>query len=280
MEILRTKHLTKIYGEKENQVVAISDINLSIEKGEFVAIVGSSGSGKSTLLHILGGVDRPTEGSVFIEDEDIYRLNDDKLAIFRRRQVGLIYQFFNLIPVLNVKENITLPTELDGKTPDAQLLRELTETLGLSKRLNHLPNELSGGQQQRVAIGRALMNRPAIILADEPTGNLDSKASKEIIELLKLFNRKYMQTIIMITHDLEIAKQAGRVLTIEDGKIVSDRRDYVVELAEKKEILNKKSQSAIFDKKNQDAIFDKRNQEDIFDKKNQSDISDKKGRES
>ena len=271
MEILRTKHLTKIYGEKENQVVAISDINLSIEKGEFVAIVGSSGSGKSTLLHILGGVDRPTEGSVFIEDEDIYRLNDDKLAIFRRRQVGLIYQFFNLIPVLNVKENITLPTELDGKTPDAQLLRELTETLGLSKRLNHLPNELSGGQQQRVAIGRALMNRPAIILADEPTGNLDSKASKEIIELLKLFNRKYMQTIIMITHDLEIAKQAGRVLTIEDGKIVSDRRDYVVELAEKKEILNKKSQSA---------IFDKRNQEDIFDKKNQSDISDKKGRES
>lgn len=280
MEILRTKHLTKIYGEKENQVIAISDINLSIEKGEFVAIVGSSGSGKSTLLHILGGVDRPTEGSVFIEDEDIYRLNDDKLAIFRRRQVGLIYQFFNLIPVLNVKENITLPTELDGKTPDAQLLRELTETLGLSKRLNHLPNELSGGQQQRVAIGRALMNRPAIILADEPTGNLDSKASKEIIELLKLFNRKYMQTIIMITHDLEIAKQAGRVLTIEDGKIVSDRRDYVVELAEKKEILNKKSQSAIFDKKNQDAIFDKRNQEDIFDKKNQSDISDKKGRES
>lgn len=280
MEILRTKHLTKIYGEKENQVVAISDINLSIEKGEFVAIVGSSGSGKSTLLHILGGVDRPTEGSVFIEDEDIYRLNDDKLAIFRRRQVGLIYQFFNLIPVLNVKENITLPTELDGKTPDAQLLRELTETLGLSKRLNHLPNELSGGQQQRVAIGRALMNRPAIILADEPTGNLDSKASKEIIELLKLFNRKYMQTIIMITHDLEIAKQADRVLTIEDGKIVSDRRDYVVELAEKKEILNKKSQSAIFDKKNQDAIFDKRNQEDIFDKKNQSDISDKKGRES
>ncbi len=261
MEILRTEHLTKIYGEKENQVVAISDINLSIKKGEFVAIVGSSGSGKSTLLHILGGVDRPTSGSVFIEDEDIYRLNDDKLAIFRRRQVGLIYQFFNLIPVLNVKENITLPTQLDGKTPDAELLRELTETLGLGKRLRHLPNELSGGQ--RVAIGRALMNRPAIILADEPTGNLDSKASKEIIELLKLFNRKYMQTIIMITHDLEIAKQADRVLTIEDGKIVSDRRDN----AEKNDIWIKKSQHDILNKENQDDIFDKRNQHDILDRK-------------
>ena len=263
MEILRTEHLTKIYGEKENQVVAISDINLSIKKGEFVAIVGSSGSGKSTLLHILGGVDRPTSGSVFIEDEDIYRLNDDKLAIFRRRQVGLIYQFFNLIPVLNVKENITLSTQLDGKTPDAELLRELTETLGLGKRLRHLPNELSGGQQQRVAIGRALMNRPAIILADEPTGNLDSKASKEIIELLKLFNRKYMQTIIMITHDLEIAKQADRVLTIEDGKIVSDRRDN----AEKNDIWIKKSQEDILNKENQDDIFDKRNQHDILDRK-------------
>lgn len=225
MEILRTEHLTKIYGERDNKVVAIDDVSLSVEKGEFIAIVGSSGSGKSTLLHLLGGVDRPTDGKVFIENEDIYSLNDDKLAIFRRRQVGLIYQFFNLIPVLNVEENITLPTELDGKTPDAELLRELTETLGLSRRLKHLPNELSGGQQQRVAIGRALMNRPAIILADEPTGNLDSKASNEIIELLKLFNRKYMQTIIMITHDLEIAKQAGRVLAIEDGKIVSDRID-------------------------------------------------------
>lgn len=222
MEILRTEHLTKIYGEKENQVVAISDINLSIKKGEFVAIVGSSGSGKSTLLHILGGVDRPTSGSVFIEDEDIYRLNDDKLAIFRRRQVGLIYQFFNLIPVLNVKENITLPTQLDGKTPDAELLRELTETLGLGKRLRHLPNELSGGQQQRVAIGRALMNRPAIILADEPTGNLDKKNTVEIVQLLKEANEKYGQTIIMITHDEEIAENAERKIAIEDGKIILD----------------------------------------------------------
>lgn len=223
MEILRTEHLTKIYGEKGNQVVAVDDAYLSVEKGEFVAIVGSSGSGKSTLLHLLGGVDRPTSGRVLIEDEDIYQLNDDKLAIFRRRQVGLIYQFFNLIPVLNVEENMTLPVELDGKLPDQEFLKELTDTLRLGKRLKHLPNELSGGQQQRVAIGRALMNRPAIILADEPTGNLDSRASSEIIELLKLFNRKYMQTIIMITHDLEIAKQADRVLTIEDGKIVSDR---------------------------------------------------------
>lgn len=225
MEILRTEHLTKIYGEKDNKVIAVDDVSLSVEKGEFIAIVGSSGSGKSTLLHMLGGVDRPTDGKVFIENEDIYRLNDDKLAIFRRRQVGLIYQFFNLIPVLNVEENITLPTELDGKTPDRELLNELTRTLGLDRRLKALPNELSGGQQQRVAIGRALMSRPAIILADEPTGNLDSKASDEIVELLKLFNRKYMQTIIMITHDLEIAKQAGRVLTIEDGKIVGDRID-------------------------------------------------------
>lgn len=223
MEILRTEHLTKVYGEKNNQVVAVNDVYLSVAKGEFVAIVGSSGSGKSTLLHMLGGVDRPTSGRVLIEDENIYQLNDDKLAIFRRRQVGLIYQFFNLIPVLNVEENMTLPVELDGKLPDPEFLRELTDTLGLGKRLKHLPNELSGGQQQRVAIGRALMNRPAIILADEPTGNLDSKASSEIIELLKLFNRKYLQTIIMITHDLEIAKQADRVLTIEDGKIVSDR---------------------------------------------------------
>lgn len=225
MEILRTENLTKIYGEKENRVVAVENVNLSIDKGEFVAIVGSSGSGKSTLLHMLGGVDRPTGGKVFIENEDIYLLNDDKLAIFRRRQVGLVYQFFNLIPVLNVEENITLPAELDGKTPDRALLEELTRTLGLDRRLRHLPNELSGGQQQRVAIGRALMTRPAIILADEPTGNLDSKASDEIIELLKLFNRKYMQTIIMITHDLELAKQADRVITIEDGRIVSDRRD-------------------------------------------------------
>ncbi|MDE7367143.1 MAG: ABC transporter ATP-binding protein [Lachnospiraceae bacterium] len=223
MEIVRTEHLSKIYGTEKNKVVAVDDVYLSVSQGEFVAIVGSSGSGKSTLLHMLGGVDRPTSGRVIIEDEDIYQMNDDKLAIFRRRQVGLIYQFFNLIPVLNVEENMTLPTELDGKTPDRNLLEELTDTLGLGKRLNHLPNELSGGQQQRVAIGRALMNRPAILLADEPTGNLDSKASNEIIELLKLFNRRYKQTTIMITHDMEIAKQADRVLTIEDGKIASER---------------------------------------------------------
>lgn len=223
MEIVRTEHLSKVYGTEQNKVVAVDDVYLSVSQGEFVAIVGSSGSGKSTLLHMLGGVDRPTSGRVMIEDEDIYQMNDDNLAIFRRRQVGLIYQFFNLIPVLNVEENITLPTELDGKTPDWNLLEELTDTLGLKNRLKHLPNELSGGQQQRVAIGRALMNRPAILLADEPTGNLDSKASNEIIELLKLFNRRYKQTTIMITHDMEIAKQADRVLTIEDGKIASER---------------------------------------------------------
>ncbi|MCM1497783.1 MAG: ABC transporter ATP-binding protein [Clostridium sp.] len=223
MEIVRTEHLSKIYGTEKNKVIAVDDVYLSVAQGEFVAIVGSSGSGKSTLLHMLGGVDRPTSGRVLIEDEDIYQMNDDKLAIFRRRQVGLIYQFFNLIPVLNVEENMTLPTELDGKTPDRKLLEELTDTLGLGNRLNHLPNELSGGQQQRVAIGRALMNRPAILLADEPTGNLDSKASNEIIELLKLFNHRYKQTTIMITHDMEIAKQADRVLTIEDGRIASER---------------------------------------------------------
>lgn len=221
MEIVRTEHLTKIYGTEKNKVVAVDDVYLSVEQGEFVVVVGSSGSGKSTLLHMLGGVDRPTSGRVLIEDEDIYQMNDDKLAIFRRRQVGLIYQFFNLIPVLNVEENMTLPMELDGKEPDKELLKELTDTLGLSNRLKHLPNELSGGQQQRVAIGRALMNRPAILLADEPTGNLDSKASDEIVELLKVFNRRYKQTMIMITHDMEIAKQADRVLTIEDGRIAS-----------------------------------------------------------
>lgn len=221
MEIVRTEHLTKIYGTEKNKVIAVDDVYLSVEQGEFVVVVGSSGSGKSTLLHMLGGVDRPTSGRVLIEDEDIYQMNDDKLAIFRRRQVGLIYQFFNLIPVLNVEENMTLPMELDGKEPDKELLKELTDTLGLSNRLKHLPNELSGGQQQRVAIGRALMNRPAILLADEPTGNLDSKASDEIVELLKVFNRRYKQTMIMITHDMEIAKQADRVLTIEDGRIAS-----------------------------------------------------------
>lgn len=222
MEILRTEHLTKIYHTAADKVVAVQDVNLSVAQGEFVAIVGSSGSGKSTLLHMLGGVDRPTEGRVLIEDEDIYRMNDDKLAVFRRRQVGLIYQFYNLIPVLNVEENILLPCELDGQKPDREFFAELVQTLGLDRRLKHLPNELSGGQQQRTAIGRALMTRPAILLADEPTGNLDSKASDEIMELLKLSNHKYKQTIIMITHNLELAKQADRVLTIEDGRVTAD----------------------------------------------------------
>jgi len=220
MEILKVEHLTKIYGKGENEVRAVDDVSFSVEKGEFVAIVGSSGSGKSTLLHLLGGVDRPTEGTVQIEGEDIYKLNDDKLAIFRRRQVGLIYQFYNLIPVLNVRENITLPCELDGKEIDETALGELLEVLGLTNRINHLPNQLSGGQQQRVSIGRALMNRPAIVLADEPTGNLDSRSSDEIVELLKLSNQKFHQTIVMITHNLEIAKLADRILQIEDGKIV------------------------------------------------------------
>ena len=223
MDILRTENLTKIYGKGDNQVIAVNDVGISVKQGEFLAIVGSSGSGKSTLLHMLGGVDRPTSGKVFIEDNDIYRMNDDRLAIFRRRQVGLIYQFYNLIPVLNVEENMTLPCELDGKKPDKELLEELLQTLGLKGRRRHLPNELSGGQQQRVAIGRALMNRPAILLADEPTGNLDSKASDEIVELLKVSNQKYKQTIVMITHNLEIAKQADRVLVIEDGRVTADR---------------------------------------------------------
>ena len=190
-----------------------------MEQGEFVAIVGSSGSGKSTLLHLLGGVDRPTSGKVYIQGEDIYSLNSDKIAIFRRRQVGLIYQFYNLIPILNVKENITLPCELDGRTPDKSELDELINTLGLKDRVTHLPNQLSGGQQQRVSIGRALINHPAILLADEPTGNLDSRSSDEIVELLKLSNQKYNQTIVMITHNLEIAKIADRILRIEDGRL-------------------------------------------------------------
>ena len=222
MEILKVEHLTKIYGKGDNEVKAVNDVSFSVEKGEFVAIVGSSGSGKSTLLHLLGGVDRPTSGTVKIEGEDIYRLNDDKLAIFRRRQVGLIYQFYNLIPVLNVRENITLPCELDGKEVDEAALEELLEVLGLKKRIGHLPNQLSGGQQQRVSIGRALMNRPAIVLADEPTGNLDSRSSDEIVELLKLSNQKFHQTIVMITHNLEIAKLADRILQLEDGRIVKE----------------------------------------------------------
>lgn len=220
MEILRVENLTKTYGKNENEVKAVDNISFSVQKGEFVAIVGSSGSGKSTLLHLIGGVDRPTSGKVYIEGKDIYSLNDDALAIFRRRQVGLIYQFYNLIPILNVEENITLPCDLDGREVDKIQLNELLKTLGLENRRQHLPNELSGGQQQRVSIGRSLINNPAIVLADEPTGNLDSKASDEIVNLLKVSNQKYNQTIIMITHDLEIAKIADRVIKIEDGKIV------------------------------------------------------------
>lgn len=220
MEILKVEHLVKQYGKGDNAVLAVNDISFSVEQGEFVAIVGSSGSGKSTLLHLLGGVDRPTSGKVYIQGEDIYSLNSDKIAIFRRRQVGLIYQFYNLIPILNVKENITLPCELDGRTPDKSELDELIITLGLKDRVTHLPNELSGGQQQRVSIGRALINHPAILLADEPTGNLDSRSSDEIVELLKLSNQKYKQTIVMITHNLEIAKIADRILRIEDGRLV------------------------------------------------------------
>ena len=220
MEILKVEHLVKQYGKGDNAVLAVNDISFSVEQGEFVAIVGSSGSGKSTLLHMLGGVDRPTSGKVYIQGEDIYSLNSDKIAIFRRRQVGLIYQFYNLIPILNVKENITLPCELDGRTPDKSELDELINTLGLKDRVTHLPNELSGGQQQRVSIGRALINHPAILLADEPTGNLDSRSSDEIVELLKLSNQKYKQTIVMITHNLEIAKIADRILRIEDGRLV------------------------------------------------------------
>lgn len=220
MEILKVEHLVKQYGKGDNAVLAVNDISFSVEQGEFVAIVGSSGSGKSTLLHLLGGVDRPTSGKVYIQGENIYSLNSDKIAIFRRRQVGLIYQFYNLIPILNVKENITLPCELDGRTPDKSELDELINTLGLKDRVTHLPNELSGGQQQRVSIGRALINHPAILLADEPTGNLDSRSSDEIVELLKLSNQKYKQTIVMITHNLEIAKIADRILRIEDGRLV------------------------------------------------------------
>ena len=219
-EILKVDKLTKIYGKDNNKVVALDKVSFTVNKGEFVAIIGASGSGKSTLLHLIGGVDRPTSGKVFIEGEDIFSLNDDNLAIFRRRQVGLIYQFYNLLPILNVEENIKLPVELDGKKVDEKDLTELLKTLGLESRRKHLPNELSGGQQQRTSIGRAMINHPAIILADEPTGNLDSKASDEIMELLKLSNKKYNQTIIMITHNLELASQADRIIKLEDGRIV------------------------------------------------------------
>ena len=224
MEILKVKNLCKTYGKGNTLLKALANVSFSVEKGEFVAIVGSSGSGKSTLLHLLGGVDHPTSGEIIIDVENVYKLNENNLAIFRRRQVGLIYQFYNLIPILNVEENITLPILLDGRTPDKDYLKELIDILGLKNRINHLPNELSGGQQQRVSIGRALMNRPALLLADEPTGNLDSKASHDIIELLKMSNEKYKQTIIMITHDYNLALNADRIITIEDGKIVSDEK--------------------------------------------------------
>ena len=222
MEILRVENLCKTYGKGENEVKALDNVSFSVRKGEFVAIIGPSGSGKSTLLHILGGVDKPTSGNVYMDGCDVYAQSDEQLAIFRRRQVGLIYQFYNLIPVLNVTENITLPVLMDGQRVNKDRLNELLATLKLTGRENHLPNQLSGGQQQRVSIGRALMNAPAVVLADEPTGNLDSKNSQEIVELLKLSNQKYHQTLIIITHDESIALQADRILTIEDGKITRD----------------------------------------------------------
>lgn len=222
MEILRVENLCKEYGKGQTKVVALNNVSFSVEKGEFLAIVGASGSGKSTLLHLLGGVDRPTSGKVFIENQDIYNLKDDELAIFRRRQVGLIYQFYNLIPILNIEENITLPLDLDNRKVNRNELNSLIKALGLENRVKHLPNELSGGQQQRTSIGRAMITKPAIILADEPTGNLDSKSSDEIVTLLKKSNKEYKQTIIMITHNMEIAKVADRILKIEDGKIVKE----------------------------------------------------------
>ena len=222
MEILRVENLTKVYGKGNSKVVALDHVSFSVKKGEFLAIIGASGSGKSTLLHLMGGVDRPTEGKVFIEDKDIFSLNDDKLAIFRRRQIGLIYQFYNLIPILNVEENIVLPLSLDNREVNHEHLDGLLKDLGLENRRKHLPNELSGGQQQRTSIGRALITNPAIILADEPTGNLDSKATEEIVELLRKANKDYHQTIIMITHDMELAKNADRIIRLEDGRMVGD----------------------------------------------------------
>lgn len=222
MEILKVEHLSKVYGSDENKVMALNDVSFSVQKGEFVAIIGPSGSGKSTLLHILGGVDRPTGGKVFMNGQDVYQQNEEQLAIFRRRQVGLIYQFYNLIPILNVTENMTLPIQMDGRKVDQEHLDELLDILGLRGREKNLPNQLSGGQQQRVSIGRALMSSPAVVLADEPTGNLDSKNSQEIVELLKTSNKKYNQTLIVITHDEQIALQADRILAIEDGRIVRD----------------------------------------------------------
>ncbi|MGG3505453.1 ABC transporter ATP-binding protein [Paenibacillus lautus] len=222
MEILKIDHLSKIYGKGESAVKALDDVSFSVRKGEFVAIIGPSGSGKSTLLHMLGGVDLPTSGKVLVEDTDMYNLDETQLAIFRRRQIGLIYQFFNLIPVLTVEENITLPLLLDNQKVDKKQLDGLVKTLNLQHRLNHLPNQLSGGQQQRVSIGRALISNPAIMLADEPTGNLDSKNSSEIIDLLQMLNKTYRQTLIVITHDERIALQADRIISIEDGRIAKD----------------------------------------------------------
>ncbi len=222
MEILKIENLTKVYGAGENEVRALDGVSFSVDKGEFLAIIGPSGSGKSTLLHILGGVDKPTSGKVYMDGQDVYAQNDEQLAIFRRRQVGLIYQFYNLIPVLNVTENMTLPVLMDGRTVNQERLNELLDVLNLRGREKHLPNQLSGGQQQRVSIGRALMNAPSVVLADEPTGNLDSKNSQEIVELLKFSNKKYGQTLIVITHDENIALQADRVLAIEDGRITRD----------------------------------------------------------
>ena len=222
MEVLKAEHLTKVYGSGENEVRALDDVSFYIQRGEFVAIIGPSGSGKSTLLHILGGVDRPTSGRVYLDGIDVYGQNEEQLAIFRRREVGLIYQFYNLIPVLNVVENMTLPVQMDGRKEGEERLQELLKLLNLEDRKNHLPNQLSGGQQQRVSIGRALMNAPAIVLADEPTGNLDSRNSQEIMELLKLSNKKYSQTLVMITHDENLALQADRIIAIEDGRIARD----------------------------------------------------------
>ena len=222
MEILKVENLTKIYGKGDTKVIALDNVSFKVNKGEFVAITGSSGSGKSTLLHLMGGVDRPTSGKVFIDGKDIYSMSNDNLAIFRRRQVGLVYQFYNLIPILNVEENITLPLELDNRSVKIEDLENILKLLGLTARRLHLPNELSGGQQQRTSIGRALITNPTIILADEPTGNLDSKASEEIMDILKISNQKYKQTIIMITHDLELAKRADRIIRLEDGKIVKE----------------------------------------------------------
>lgn len=222
MEILKVENLTKTYGSGENLVHAVDDVSFSVEKGEFVAIVGASGSGKSTLLHLIGGVDRPTSGKIFVDGNDISKMNDDKLAVFRRRQVGIVYQFYNLIPILTVEENITLPCDLDGRGVDRERLEMILDSFGLRARRKHLPNQLSGGQQQRTSIARALINNPSLVLADEPTGNLDSNSSEEVMSMLKMCNQNYGQTVIMITHNLDIAKQADRIITISDGKIVEE----------------------------------------------------------